>query len=165
MVIDSSSVNYDFCAPLSLNNSNLEFTHEYKYLGVTICSEKGRLFPATQTVRSFHRAANSILHSPVKPDERVLLRLLYSNCVPIITYACSVKEYSSSDMYRCHVAINNAIRRIFSFATWQSIRHLRIQHGYKSIYELFAAAQNKFMVNASVSANKVVSLLASSVFS
>ena len=165
MIIDSSAVNYDCYAPLRLNDSPLEFTHEYKYLGITICSEKGRLFPATQTIRSFHRAANSILHSHVKPDERVLLRLLYSNCVPIVTYACSVKEFSSSDMYKCHVAVNNAIRRIFSFATWQSIRHLRIQYGYKSIYELFAAAQSKFMLNASNSSNKVVALLASSVFS
>ena len=165
MIIDNSTVNYDSYAALRLNDSILEFTHDYKYLGVNISTEKGRLFSATQTIRSFHRAANSILHSQVKPDEQVLLRLLYSNCVPIITYASSVKEFSSSDMYRCHVAVNNAIRRIFSFATWQSIRHLRIANGYKSIYELFAAAQHKFMLNAANSTNKVVSLLASTAFS
>ena len=85
MVVENSFVNYDSYAPLRLNNSNLEFTHEYKYLGVLITCGKGLVFPATQTIRSFHRAANSILHNHVKPDQRVLLRLLYSNCVPILT--------------------------------------------------------------------------------
>ena len=165
MIVENSSVNYDSYVPLKLNDSNLEFTHEYKYLGVLISSGKGLTFPATQTIRSFHRAANAILHSHVKPDQRVLLRLLYTNCVPIITYASSVKEFSSSDMYRCHVAVNNSIRKIFSFATWQSIRHLRIANGYQSIYELFAAAQNKFVENAFNCSNKVVSLLASTAIS
>ena len=164
MVVDKSAVNYDEIVPLRLNNSNLEFTNEYKYLGVIVSSGKGLNFPANQTIRSFHRAANSILHSRVKPDQRVLLRLLYSNCIPIISYACSVKEYSSADMYRCHVAVNNAIRKIFSFAMWQSIRHVRIENGYKSIYELFAAAQQKFLTNAVNSSNVIVASLASNVF-
>ena len=162
MVVSNSIINYDECAPLSLNGSNLEFVHEYKYLGVVVSSGKGLNFPANQTIRSFHRAANSILYSPVKPDKRVLLRLLYTNCVPIITYACSVKEYSTADMYRCHVAVNNAIRKIFSFAMWQSIREVRVCNGYRSVYELFAAAQNKFLANAAHSSNKIVAFLASS---
>ena len=88
------------------------------------------------------------------------MRLLYSNCVPIITYACAVKEYSAADMHRCNVAVNNAIRKIFSFAVWQSIRHLRISHGYKSIYELFEEAKRKFLSGASRSLNAVVLHLA-----
>ena len=42
--------------------------------------------------------------------------------MPLVTYASAVREFKAADMYRCHVAVNNAIRKIFSFAVWQSIR-------------------------------------------
>ena len=84
------------------------------------------------------------------------MKLLYSNCVPILTYACAVKEFSASEMYRCHVAVNNAIRKIFSYAVWQSIRHLRMSYGYDSIYEIFAKARSKFIASAAQSSNSVI---------
>ena len=88
------------------------------------------------------------------------MKLLYTNCVPIITYSCAVREFSAADMYRCHVAVNNAIRRIYSFATWQSIRDIRIENGYKSIYEIFALAKAKFLNSALTSTNQTVAYLA-----
>ena len=160
MIVQSNQVDHANFCPLLLGCCPLEFVSEYKYLGVWISSNKGLCFSATSTIRSFHRAANSIFHGRVKLDQQVLMRLLYSNCVPIITYGCAVKEYSSSDMHRCNVAVNNAIRKIFSYAVWQSIRHLRISHGYKSIYELFENAKRKFLSGASKSMNAVVLHLA-----
>ena len=116
-------------------------------------------------IRSFHRAANAIFYSRVKPSETVLMKLLYTNCVPIITYASAAREFCSSDMYRCHVAINNAIRKMFSFHVWQSIRHLRISHGFKSIYEIYSSAKAKFLANASTSSNSIVRHLSSLIYS
>ena len=138
---------------LFLNDHPLDFVNDYKYLGVELRGGKSLSFS------SFHRAANSILYSRVKPDSSVLMRLLYTNCVPIVTYACAVREFSAADMSRCHVAINNAIRKIFSFAVWQSIRHIRISYGYDSIYEIFSAAKAKFLAKASFSTNLIVSHL------
>ena len=146
-------------APLTLDGTPLDFISEYKYLGVVLCGGKKLTFSAMETTRSFYRAANSILHSRVKPDKKVLMNLLYSQCVPIVTYASAVKEFSASDMYRCHVAINNAIRKIYSFAIWESIRHIRINNGFKTVYEIFASAKKKFLTNARNSSNTVVSHL------
>ena len=89
------------------------------------------------------------------------MKLLYTNCVPIVTYASAVREFNAADMYRCHVAINNSIRKIFSFAVWQSIRHIRTSYGYESIYEIFSKAKAKFLANASISTNSIVSHLSS----
>ena len=155
MIVGKSLSDIEY-APLTLNGDPLEFVNEYKYLGVHLCAGKELSFSPTATIRSFHRAANSILYSRVKPSNIVLMKLLYTNCVPIITYASDIKEFSAADMYRCHVAVNNAIRKVFSFAVWQSIRDLRISHGYKSIYELFSSAKAKFLTNASVSPNLIV---------
>ena len=120
-------------ASLLLNNQPLDFVNQYKYLGVDLCAGKVLSFSPTTTIRSFHRAANAILYSRVKPSNDVLMKLLYSNCVPIITYASAVREFNAADMYRCHVAVNNAIRKVFSFAVWQSICTLRTSMGYRSI--------------------------------
>ena len=158
MVVGKSLMDTHY-APLKLNCEPLEFVNKYKYLGVQICAGKQLSFSPTSTIRSFHRAANSILYSRVKPSNFVLMKLLYTNCVPIITYACDVREFSAADMRCCHIAINNAIRKIFSYAVWQSIRHLRISHGYMCIYELFASSKAKFMSNAPASSNLVVSRL------
>ena len=142
--------------PFLLQDSPLEYVSEYKYLGVTLQGGKELKFLPTHSIRSFHRAANSILCSRVKPAKGVLMKLLYTNCVPIVTYGCEVKEFSASDMYRCHVAVNNAIRRIVSFAVWQSIRHIRISYGYRSIYEIFELARSRFIKSALTSSNTIV---------
>ena len=94
--------------------------------------------------------------SCVKPNQNVLMKLLYANCVPNITYACVVREISASEMYRCHVAVNNAIRKTYFYAVWQSIRHIRISSGYKSIYEIFSMAKTKFLGGAKSCSNRVV---------
>ena len=49
-------------------------------------------------------------YSCVKPDKRVLARLLYANRAPIIIHGCAEKKYPTDERYRRHVAINNAIR-------------------------------------------------------
>ena len=146
-------------ASLLLNNQPLDFVNQYKYLGVDLCAGKVLSFSPTTTIRSFHRAANAILYSRVKPSNDVLMKLLYSNCVSIITYASAVREFNAADMYRCHVAVNNAIRKVFSFAVWQSIRTLRTSLGYKSIYEIFSSAKATFLANAPSSSNSIVSNL------
>ena len=143
-------------SPLFLNNEPLEFVNSYKYLGVELNAGKSIGFSVVNVLRSFHRAANAIFYNRVKPSNDILMKVLYSNCVPIITYASAVREFSSNDMRRCHVAVNNAIRKIFSFSVWESIRHIRMSYGYKSIYEIFALSKTKFLTNASQSSNTLV---------
>ena len=141
---------------LFLDNEPLEYVDSYKYLGVELSTGKSLSFSAVPVLRSFHRAANAILYHRVKPNKDVLIKILYSNAVPIITYASAVREFSTSDMHRCHVAINNCIRKIFSFAVWQSIRHIRLSYGYKCIYEMCALAKKKFLEKAARSSNTVI---------
>ena len=84
MVIGRPLTN-DKCS-LLINDVPLEYVNEYKYLGVVLCSGISLTFSPLATIRSFHRAANAIFFSQVKPDNNVLLKLLYSNCVPIIGF-------------------------------------------------------------------------------
>ena len=76
--------------------------------------------------------------------------------MPILIYACNVKEYSASDMSDCNVAVNNAYRKIFGFRDWRSIRELREIFGFESLYVIFKKAQDKFVLNCAAHSNPVV---------
>ena len=72
------------------------------------------------------------------------MKLLYSICVPNVTYACDVVVYHCREMESLHVAVNDAIRRIFSYNRWESIRTLRESFGYHSVTEIFAKRKLSF---------------------
>ena len=87
------------------------------------------------------------------------MMLLYQFSIPILTYASEVKEFSNSEMHSCQVAINDAIRRIFSYNRWESIRTLRSGLGYKDLYTLFALRKRSFRAKLPQMGNFAVSLL------
>ena len=151
--------------PLRLNNTDVEFVSEWKYLGTTIVAGKAFSFTARIEITSFYRAANSILNVLTDAHENVLMSLIYTNCIPIISYACSVKEYPSSETTDCNTAIDSVIRRIFDLRWRQSVRLLRKISGYKSIYIIFAEAKNKFLTQAETHSNPVVRYFASVILS
>ena len=82
-----------------------------------------------------------------KPKENVLMQLLYSNCVPKLTYGAAVKNLTATEKHQYNVAVNNAVRRIFKFRYWQSVRQLREFYGYDSIEMIFAKAHKKIIIS------------------
>ena len=104
-------------------------------------------------------AANSILNVLNKPDECIQMFLLYANCVPCLTYDSAVKDFPSRQMTDCNTALNDAIRKIFSYNRWESVRFLRTQLGYKSVYEIFECSKNKFLNSLSSHHNATLSRL------
>ena len=135
------------CSPLILNNKPLEIVPEWKYLGVTVTSANGFYCSAKKPRSSFYCSANSILNVMHRPSEQVLLKLLYSICVPNLTYACEVATYNSREKESLHVALNDAIRRIFGYNRWESIRNLREAAHYPCVTEIFARRQLSFIDN------------------
>ena len=151
----------DSLMPLTLNGAIIDFVYEWKYLGTTIKSGRSLGFAARQDIASFFRATNSIMNSLPGAHEHTLVILLTSNCLPILTYACSVKEYSASEMTSCNTAVNNALRRVFGFTRWESIRSLRGVFGVKSLYDIFKTTQDKFNISCRTHHNQTVAFIAS----
>ena len=143
MVFSPSGVDYDLIKPNFLNESTIEFVDKTVYLGTTIVSSPTFLFSSESDLRSFYRSANSILNVLNRPDECIQMCLLYANCVPCLTYACAIKEYPARQMTDCNTALNDCIRKIFSYNRWESVRLLRTQLGYKSLYETFELSKKK----------------------
>ena len=147
------------CQPLLLNSKPIEFVPEWKYLGVTIVAEKEFLCSVKKIRANFYRSSNSILNVLKRPSEPVLMKLLYSISVPNVTYACEVSNYHYREKESLHVAVNDAIRRIFSYNRWESIRSLRTSLGYLSVTEIFAKRKASFESNLSNSENSVLRAL------
>ena len=125
------------------------------HLGTTIVS-----FECENDLIKFYRASNSILTAVNKPSEEILLQLLYSNCIPTLSYACAVKEYPSRQMQTCNTAVNDALRLIFGYNRWESIRPLRYSFGYKSLTDIFGRSRKKFYERLPYHSNTIVSHIA-----
>ena len=89
------------------------------------------------------------------------MQLLYSNCVPKLTYGAEVKNFNSSERNQLNVALNGAIRRIFGFRYWQSIRQIRDCCSFKSMECLLEKAQRRFRVSIENHENVILKSLAS----
>ena len=75
------------------------------------------------------------------------MQLLFTYCVPRLTYGAAVKDLTSSEKQQVNVTLNNVIPRIFKFRYWQSIRQLRECYGFKSIEVMFGIAQKRFTLS------------------
>ena len=101
--------------PLVLNHESIEFVSQWKYLGTTIVAGNHLTFSSRSEMSCFYRSVNSLMSSIRKPNELVLMNLLYANCVPGLTYASEVKDVPNREIQEMNVALNDAIRRIFSY--------------------------------------------------
>ena len=133
---------------LSFHNAcprHLKSRRDLLYLGVNISAGKRFETPTRKPLMSFYCSANTILNVLNKPSEQVLMKLLYSSCVPILTYGCEVKRHTGREMTSLDVALNDCIRKIFGYNRWESTRELRRSLGYESITEIFAKRNSRFL--------------------
>ena len=145
--------------PLSIKGHQVEFVQEWKYLGTTIISGNTLDFSARADVTNFFRASNAIMGTLNGAHEHTLLQLVYSNCVPILTYASSVKLFSADEMLYCNKALNDVLRKIFGFRDWRSIRVLRETFGFKSVTDIFRDSQRRFHKNCLSHCNPIIKAL------
>ena len=148
------------CSPsFYMYGKSLDYTKEYKYLGVTVVA--GPTF-STSLVRPlirFRSSANSILNVPHVSSEPVSMKLLYTICVPHLTYASEVVPRSTRQLHPMNVALNDCIRRIFSYNRWESVRFLRLSIGYPSLVEIIDARSRRFFKRLPTIANSALSRL------
>ena len=116
----------------------------------------GKIFLSRSKLSLFFRATTSVITALPDAHAHVVLQLLYSNCVPILSYASEVKEYSANDMSSCNLAINSAMRRVFGFTDWRSIRVLREVFGFSSIYEIFKKSELRFLSSCRTHSNPII---------
>ena len=144
-----------------LNGTPIASVTEYKYLGVHVTAGKDFSTSVRKPLSAFLCSANTILNVLRKPSETILMRLLFTNCVPILTYACEIKALNGREMMSYDVALNDCIRKIFSYNRWESVRSLRKEFGYDSVSELFTKRTASFYRAIKLTGNPVLKHLSS----
>ena len=147
-------------AKITVEGISIEYVNKCKYLGFHLISHDHFKISVIEDLHGFFGSVNSVLSSIHKPRENVLMQLLYTNCVPKLTFGAAVKELSSSEMNQFNVAVNTAVRRIFGFRYWQSIRQIREVYGYNSIEVMYIKARKRFFDGMSNHSNETLKLLA-----
>ena len=122
-----------------------------------IVSGKHLSFSINEDLRGFFESVNSVLSCTSKPKENVLMHLLYSDCLPKLTYGSAVKDLNASEKHQLNFALNNAIRRIFGFRL--STCQIREFYGYDAVGVMFAKAKRKFHGTKHSHDNAVLRLL------
>ena len=130
--------------PLTMYGSELQLVNEVKYLGVTVVSGRTFSINISPTLRKFRSAANTILNAHKKSSEPVLMKLIYAVAVPLLTYACESIPITSRQINEMTVALNDVIRRVFSFHRWESVTYLRQMCGFLSITEIVRYQTDRF---------------------
>ena len=87
------------------------------------------------------------------------MKMLYAACVPHLTYAADVVQYSAAQMQQLNVALNDCIRPIFTYNRWESVRFLRLSFGYPSLIEIFENRARNFLKRLSVLGNPTLKRL------
>ena len=134
----------------------IDVVREWKYLGATVLSGKEFLCSCDAELCAFFRASNSVLNVDGKPSNEILMKILYTICVPKLLYACEVKDLANNEITRLNTAVNDAIRKIFSFSRWESTRELRSSYGYLSITETFQKRKSNFLRRIPSMGNSIV---------
>ena len=134
----------------TLNGASIEWSKEWKYLGVVVKS--GRRFgcAVADRVRSFYRSLNSILRIGGVSEDMVLLRLIETHCVPILSYAIEVTDIANRDERRSlRVAYNSIFRKLFGYRYFESVSDLQHSLGRKTWEELIEGRKTSFSRRAS----------------
>ena len=159
MIFSKTSFDKNAIEPLRIGDTPIDCVDQIKYLGTTIISKPSLCFSHEDDLRSFYRASNSVLNQVGSANEPIQMKLLYSHCVPCFSYASAAKEYSSRQMNDCTVALNDAIRKIFTFHRWESVRTLREELGYPALTDIYAQARKRFEKSLPGHLNSTVSRL------
>ena len=107
----------------------------------------------------FRSTANTVLNVHQRPSEQILMKMLYATCVPHLTYASDVVQYSAGHMQQLNVALNDCIRRVFTYNRWESVRFLRLSFGYPSLIEIFENRSRRFLKQLSTLGNSTLECL------
>ena len=93
----------------------------------------------------FRCSVNTVLSVRQRSSEQVLMKLLYAICVPTLTYACDAFSYSNKQLNSMNIALNDSIRRVFTYNRWESVTYLRLVFGYPSLVEIFHQRTQRFL--------------------
>ena len=111
---------------VTINGKRIAWADKAVYLGLTLKSGEAFDCCVKERVSKFYRSLNSILRIVGRSDNNVMLRLLESQCVPILSYGMEVLHVRDVDERRqLRVAYNSVFRKLFGYSRRESVTKLQ----------------------------------------
>ena len=128
-----------------LNGNKVDWADEWRYLGVTLRSDKVFSCSVSDRIKKFYRCANAILRIDGRSNDMVMLRLIETHCTPLLTYAIEIVHVINRDERRqLRVAYNSTFRKIFGYRWSQSVTQLQSFLSRPTWEELVERRKNRF---------------------
>ena len=141
--------NNNIDAKVSINGSDIDWVHEWKYLGVMLRSGPRFGCSVTDRVKQFYRSLNSILRVEGRSENGILLRLIESQCVPVLTYGIEIAHVADRDERRSlRVAYNAIFRKLFGYKFTESVTDLQHSLGRSTWEEVVDKKHDSFVKRA-----------------
>ena len=98
------------------------------YLGVRILSGKQFCNNVEECRRKFCGSVNAVIQYKNQLSEECIMNIIEKQCVPVLLYGCATWCISKEMIRQINVTFNNAIRRVFNYNQWESVKD--IVHGF-----------------------------------
>ena len=134
-------------AKIRVHGNEIDWVHEWKYLGVMLRSGSRFGCSVTDRVKQFYRSLNSILRVEGRSEDMTLLRLVEAHCVPVLTYAMEICHVADRDERRSlRVAYNAIFRKLFGYRYSESVTDLQHSLGRSTWEETVDDRYHSFLM-------------------
>ena len=159
IVFGKASLSVSSLACISLHCSSIEFVKTCKYLGFYIVSSTYfKVFFWRGSVRVLWMCKFGVDIYDI-PKRKCINSIIVHQLRAKTHIWCS--RLSASEKQQLNVAVNNAVRRIFGFRRWESIRYLREFYKFESIEVMFEKAKRNFNTSLMTHSNQILRFLSS----
>ena len=108
-------------AEMHIGEEKIAWVSVCNYLGVSVCSGKFVRTDCEERRRKFCGAVNAIISHNMLSEE-CYMHILGTLCVPILRYSASAWSCARASLHRISVSFNDAVRKIFHYNRWESVR-------------------------------------------
>ena len=134
------------CAALQIDNKDIKYVRELKYLGVHVIAAQHLKFSLEHVKLKFYRTFNCIYaKSNAANSEMVTVELLKSYCLPFMLYCVEAISLSSGNIRSLDNCINRAMYRIFGSCDKSSLEFLRMCTKLDNMTDLIQRKRDKFV--------------------
>ena len=147
---------------ITLNDSNLEWVLEYKYLGIFISSNLCDSRDIKRQLRSIYARGNTLVRKFGKCTDQVKLELFRSYCSNF--YCCQLWSNYTTAMYNnIRVAYNNTFRFLMKIRGRHSISNSFVQSNIDGFTVIHRKSASSFYIRLVQSENILIKTIVSSV--
>jgi len=115
------------CVSLQIDNKDILYVTELKYLGVHVCAGQLLKFSVEHHRSKFYRTFNCIYSkSKASNSEMISVELLKSYCFLFLFFAVDAMSLSSTNIRILENCINRALFRIFGSCDKSSLEYIKI---------------------------------------